>query len=1111
MKSYKGRLDVLGEPRIGTEERGVETLRFLLEDVNSDMMKERIGTEKIVKTIGNIDKTRGEFGGGRYLYKDKSGRYISALNYTGTRQKGYILSNIYTERLSRKKGIASKLLALAKKDMPGLKVDASLTKEGGEFFKIKTSQQLTDIWKQAQPTEAPEAEPKLLTFKGFEKAIVGEDFIAYTATPEFKKAYRELPEVKEAVAEIAEQARIVKEEIQALKDIKKGAIESIEKQKKIDKSLEKIRLDTEKIMAKPITPGKVKPIIHKATGLTKTIDNIVTNEMKLYKLSVLEREKGVKVGERIGKREIRTEEAIKRKVIGLTNSLKSMGQRKLPVEYKDQVNAILEQYDLKARTEKTKYDRRFTTAFVDTMREQGDLAFVPKDYFKDYGVKTTLDEMTLEDLEHLHNQVKVLVTAGSNEGKLIAGEKELDLESTIDDMTKTIYARKKMSEPTEEEIRYKPPSARKKSIMRQKMDAVSKYFSGHRKIENLTKVLRIHDKVWMPIQRGANTEFKRGGEMAAEFKRIFAPIAKKSPRMMTETIQVAGMLDPVTRWEAIGIALNSENVGNVERLTKGNEYTIPQIQAIREQLTPEERKFVEDTFKLIDSFWADTEATTIKAVGVKPKKIETGKYFPIKTDYSHDVEAQIRESQKDVMREVFSKAFLEKGFTKERIGGRGAVDLNVLPVILKHLQDVIHYNAYVLPMRDVQKIIHHPKFRKAIVDTMGEATYSEFKPWLANTVNPKTLSPQNIFEVGASMLRKNSTAAILGWKVSVSLLQAGSFMQTVKLIGLKSALGGVSDFYFDKGPIQATEWVYSKSEEMKNRSSLWDRELKDWMEAKQAKQLLKGMPEEAKSTLFVMIRSVDFITVMPTWIGTYNKEMAIHGNEQQAVDEADSVVRITQPMGSIKDLPRMLRGRAFQKFFTMFKSFYVTMHNQIVDIKDEFRLGDDPVLGKTAKAATGFFWIWIAPSILATWIRSGFKERDPKEYIKGLIAFPLQGLFLISDLVSSIASGFKMGVPALKAFEELYYGVKGKKPYTKVKHFVKSAGTFLGRPVDALWTLGEGMGDFMSGKTTDIRRLVYSKYALKEKDEKPTSEILKKYGIKELKKETSSILEKYGL
>jgi len=220
---------------------------------------------------------------------------------------------------------------------------------------------------------------------------------------------------------------------------------------------------------------------------------------------------------------------------------------------------------------------------------------------------------------------------------------------------------------------------------------------------------------------------------------------------------------------------------------------------------------------------------------------------------------------------------------------------------------------------------------------------------------------------------------------------------------------------------------------------------------------------------------------MPSWMGAYNRELSISGDETKAIEYADSIVRTTQPMGSVKDLPRMLRGRPFMKLFTMFKSFYTTMHNQMVDIKDEYRFSDEPFISKTGKAATGYFWVWIAPALLATWIRSGFKEKDIKKYAKAVGTFPLQGLFVISDIANSLSSGFGMGTPALKGVKELEYGVKGKKPYTKIKHLSKAVGTFAGVPVDSLWTFGEGAYDLYKGKTSDPRRLVYSKYALGEK------------------------------
>ncbi len=979
--------------------------------------------------------------------------------------------------------------------------------KGGEespHWKIQEGQQLIDIWNKAQEKVTPTFEVDLK-----------EDI---KVSPQLKNTAldRRIDEMADREAQVAEAQR-------ALED--GGLVGRWFSENKIRKYKdEQLKEELEKLPSKYVTTRPTAPTPDEAIAnaneanlgitfkneseLVEFLDNWVKQEKKLkgiiseqkpkfkrkkettlLKEKVVSKERYQRQVDSIvrntrqesvvaGRKEIRSNEALKRKTNKLVNSLQSMGDRKIPVDYKEQVDAMLEQYDLKGRAEVTKARRISVTEFVDDMRETGDLAFIPKEFFRDYGVKRTLDEMTLDDLELLHNQVKVLVTAGSNEGKLIAGEKEKNFEETVDKMVKTIYKRGKMAEPTEEDLLYKPPSARKKSLLRKQKDSISEYFAEHRQIENLTTVLGIWNDIWKPMQDATNIKLRKGNLLQKKFKNIFDPIAKQSPKMLKETITVPGV-HPITRWEAVGVALNSENLGNVERLMQGQGYTEEQIRVIREQLIPTEKEFVNDVFDLIDSYWADTEATTVKAVGIRPKKIVEGKYFPIHTDFSEDVDAQAREAQKDLMRDVFSKAFLEKGFVKSRRGGRGAVKLDVLPVILKHLDDVIHYNAFVLPLRDVQKIINHPRFKKAIIDVMGEATYDQFKPWLADTVNPRSLSPKNRAEFLASILRKNSTASILAYKISVSLLQAGSFSQTVAKIGLKSALGGVVDYW--KNPIEATKFIYARSPEQKNRAILWDRELRDWLESKHAQNILKGLPGEAKSTLFVMIRSVDFVTVMPSWMGSYNKELARTGDKKKAEDFADHIVRITQPMGSPKDLPRVLRGRPFQKFFTMFKSFYIRMHNMLVDIKDEYRFSEDPFFSKTSKAALGYWWTMIFPALLATWIRSGFTEKDSKEYAKGIITFPITSLFLIGDAVNAISKGFEMKTPALKAFDEFAKVAKSKTVFGKVKGTVKGIGTFSGLPVDAVWTFGEGMADLMAGRTTDPRRLAYSKYALGEK------------------------------
>jgi len=878
-----------------------------------------------------------------------------------------------------------------------------------------------------------------------------------------------------------------------------------------DRGGEKLEMGMEKVPAIPVVKakppvqkpsvlpaGKVKPTVNLSTGVRKAIDNIVINEMTALKVVKKAEVKASKEGYAEGKREIRGLETVKRQVEGLVKSIEALGRRKMPDEYKEQVDAILEQYDLKKRTTRTKEKRMGRAQFIEDAEARGDLAFVDKDYFKDMGIQTTLDEMSVEDLELLKNQLTALVTIGVNTGKMIAGKEAQDFENYIDRTVAKIYARGKKTEViiAPNTNIYRPPSATEQTDMDEFFDEVDRYFAGHRKIENLAQVLRISAELWKPMQDASNWEMRKFEKVSRRFKNIFSKIADKSFEMRTPTIAIEGKTDKISMWEAIAVAFNSETVGNVERLIRGQGYTEEQIRNIRDQIGPENREFVDDTLDLIGAQWVDTSAISIKAVGIVPKK-EEGRYFPIAEDYGQSEAARLRESKKDLMKKVFTQAFLEKGFTKSRVGGSAPVDLNVLPVIMKHLRDVVHYNAFAIPLRDTQKLINHPRFKRAMVEVMNEATYDELIPWLKDYVNPNGLMARDNFERIAVGLRQGGTGAILGYKVSVSILQALSASQGVALIGADYFAKGVAKFYFGNGTprqsmIGAIKFIYSRIPELKHRRTRVDRDLNDFLETKEMKAIMKGMPGDVKSMMFEMIRGVDFVTVMPVALGAYMKEMDSSGNAELAADYAASTIRISQPMGSTKDLPRALRGSPYQKLFTMFKTFYITMHNMTVDMKDEFRFSNESYGTRTAQASRWLFFTYLLPAILSTFIRSGGTKWDlregevRKEYYKGLATYPISGLLFASDVVQGLATGFGLGAPGLKSMDETIKAAKGKDLYTVGKHSVKAVGTLLGKPVDAGFVMAEGAYDMWKLKSLDFRKLVYSKYSLGIDDEEDT-------------------------
>ena len=381
-----------------------------------------------------------------------------------------------------------------------------------------------------------------------------------------------------------------------------------------------------------------------------------------------------------------------------------------------------------------------------------------------------------------------------------------------------------------------------------------------------------------------------------------------------------------------------------------------------------------------------------------------------------------------------------------------------------------------IPVRDIQKIITNERFKKAITDIKSENVYNQFPSWLKDISNPRKLDASNTIDVASQFLRHNATAAILGHRITVSLLQGGSLTLTINEIGVKDTLNGVVQFY--KNPKTSIEFVYSKSPIMKNRAQRFDREIKDWLKSSQALKITQGKKSWSE-ILFSMIRGIDFLTTMPSWIGAYEQNYAKTSDVDQAVEFADGVVRRTQPAGAMENLSSIMRGSATQKLFTSFMTHFSNMHNQMVNAMDDLKYSKEHTMRKSANFAKAMWWIWIAPALLSGWIRSGFKLEDWRKFAQELVLYPFAGMLLIRDIMNSIVKGFDFGAPpGLGAFREISLTFKGKKGRTKFKHGLKAVGLLTGKiPTQWVDTV-DGFIDIMTGQTEDFRRLIWSEGAI---------------------------------
>ena len=107
-----------------------DQLEMQLAEPNTPLAQAFNGQEKLIKKIGNIERYKGQFGSFRYIFRDE-GNIVAAVQGV---LKPPILSNIFVANKYRRKGVASKLFAQAKKDIKGLKVSTDKSELGKKFF-----------------------------------------------------------------------------------------------------------------------------------------------------------------------------------------------------------------------------------------------------------------------------------------------------------------------------------------------------------------------------------------------------------------------------------------------------------------------------------------------------------------------------------------------------------------------------------------------------------------------------------------------------------------------------------------------------------------------------------------------------------------------------------------------------------------------------------------------------------------------------------------------------------------------------------------------------------------------------------------------------------------
>lgn len=690
-------------------------------------------------------------------------------------------------------------------------------------------------------------------------------------------------------------------------------------------------------------------------------------------------------------------------------------------DYLERAQALLEQVDLKPRSQKFLDRQEGFAAWAEEQTAAGHDIAVPPSFAATLGT-TNWSRLSVEQLLGLDDAVKQIIHLGRLKQTLIDNKEQREFEAVVSEAINGTNG-----------IDKRPPSD---LIEPSWWDAIkSRIASADAALLKMETVFDWLDQgngngvfnriVFKPMADAQDRENAMSADYHGRIRDAFGKIEAKQLRRWSENFSDPSLPNPETgnpyqmkREQLVAIALNMGNEGNRQRLLDGyrwNEQAV--MDALNRELTAKDWAFVQEVWDIIDTLWPEISAMERRVNGVEPDKVEAtefwagtgpdavklrGGYYPAIYDSSKSYDAEANASKgRDLLEAGYTRATTRASSTKDRSKKVSRPILLQLGVINRHIGEVIHDITHREAVMQADKFLSDKRIMKVVDETMGPEIRQQFRPWLKYVANQWAIERAGNEGVGRFLqkLRSNTTIVGMGFRFTTMLTQIAGYANSFEFVGAKWVSAGIARTI--ASPIDTYRFVMEKSGEIRTRMDTLDRDIRLTLAEMQGKN---NPVTAAKRFAFHGIGYMDRIVVIPTWIGAYNKAISQGMDEDQAIYAGDKAVRMSQGSGSAKDLAAVARGtgkygEAF-KLMTMFYSymsaFYQRERSLGRDIAGVKSIGDFPAL--LARS----FWLIVVPPILAQ-ILSGHGPEDDEDWalwsFKQMLFQMLGPIPLVRDVV----------------------------------------------------------------------------------------------------------------
>jgi len=782
-------------------------------------------------------------------------------------------------------------------------------------------------------------------------------------------------------------------------------------------------------------------------------------------------------------------------------------------EYLNQIDALLEPNEFRNVSLKKLDKRKSLLAWVKEQQDQGELIDIPQSLL-DEAKQKNFKEMTFQELKDLNEMVRQIEHLSKLQNKLLSAQFKRDYAETKREILGSLAANNDLTAP---------PLDRNPGIMAKLKSNILKGVASHTRMEFLFKWLDgfkdlgpLWRNLFKPLADAENAENLMQAEYIKTMRDNLKPYTQDEiAEWSTKKIYIESINENLTKAQILSIALNMGNAYNKGALMDGEHWSEAQVNDIVSNLELRDQEFLNKTWAMLETFWPAIAAQEKELRGLVPEKVPadpfkirskngevlelTGGYYPISFDEKRSAKASDRNAQA-IEQQLFggnwTRAMTKKGHTIERVGTGGQplkLDLNVL---MNHISSVAHDLTHRKAVIDVGRLLNDPQIRSAIEVAAGKEMYQELRPWLKYVANDRLVNEADRYSAILAKARGGVTVAFLGYKFVSALIQTTGYVVTVKEIGSEYSLKAMRDVYGSFSPAKVKEqWQFAadRSPLMKFRLTNFDRDVKEFARKNALSDVmdlghltkLNLQMQPVKDSFLYMIGAMDLAVSLPTWMGAYAKAMDGHiqniemGNEKDAIDYADSIVRRSQAAGGAKDLAAVQKGSQAWKLFTMFYSYMSLLFNQYEEATKQY-LSDKNKLELLRTISL----VWFSQVVVEEIFRGNMPGPDDdmdkwaKRFGTKMLFYPASSVVIVRDIANRLEKqlagqaghGKSFQMTPAEAAIEAWIGMAstGVKAATgdritrkEEKEFIEGLGYLTGTPTPQIFKTSEYLYDWL--------------------------------------------------